>query len=88
MQILELSDYATGKPMKPEGSFLVQNSDVNPCLQHDPAVGESHHPLESRFDRCAPSVIAFPDQPMAAAFAGRHGGKVVSFSDFASSLTQ
>jgi hypothetical protein len=71
-------------PLKPETSFLVRNSDVNPCVQHHhPDVGENSQPLESHFDRYTPSVLAFEDQKSATGFAGEHGGQVVKFSDFA-----
>jgi hypothetical protein len=84
VQVVELTDYLTSRPLKPETSFVVRNSDVNPCLQHHhPAVGENSQPLESHFDRCTPSVLAFQDQQRAAAFAGEHGGEVVRFPDFA-----
>ena len=86
VQVVELTDYLTNDPLKPEGSFVVRNSDVNPCLQHHPAVGENSQPLESRFDRCAPSVLAFRDRNAAAAFAASHGGQVLTFTDFASEL--
>jgi hypothetical protein len=71
-------------PLKPESSFVVRNSDVNPCLQYHPAAGEDNQPIEAPFDRCAPSVLAFQDRKPAAAFAGGHGGQIVRFSDFAS----
>lgn len=86
VQVVELTDYLTDSPLKPANSYVVRNSDVNPCLQHKPAVGESHQPLESHFDRCAPSVLAFQDQRSANEFAGQHGGQVFRFSQFASDL--
>ena len=84
VQVVELTDYLSNDPVKPESGFVVRNSDVNPCLQHHPAVGENSQPLETHFDRCSPSVLAFQDQKSAAAFAGKHGGQVVKFSAFAS----
>ena len=84
VQVVELTDYLSNTALKPESSYVVRNSDVNPCLQHLPAVGEDSQPLASRFDRCSPSVLAFHDRQSAAAFAGEHGGQVVKFSDFAS----
>lgn len=83
VQVVELTDYLNNTPLKPEDSYLVRNSDVNPCLQHHPAVGEDNQPLESHFDRCSPSVLAFQDQKSAAAFANEHGGQVVKYSEFA-----
>ncbi len=84
VQVVELTDYNTNRPLKPENSYVVRNSDVNPCLDHHPAVGEGGQPLEPHFDRCTPSVLAFQDEKSAAAFAGAHGGQVARFSDFAS----
>jgi hypothetical protein len=84
VEVIELTDYLTNDPVKPASGFVVRNSDVNPCLQHQPAVGENNQPLEAHFDRCSPSVLAFQDQKSAAAFASEHGGQVVKFSAFAS----
>lgn len=83
VKVLQLTGYLSGSPLKPETSYLVRNSDVNPCLPHHPAVDNNSQPLESRFDRCSPSVLAFEDQGSATAFASEHGGQVVRFSDFA-----
>jgi hypothetical protein len=41
VQVVELTDYLDNSPLKPDGSFVVRNGDVNPCLQHQPAVGEN-----------------------------------------------
>lgn len=86
VQVVELTDYPTSSALKPENAYVVRNSDVNPCLDHHPAVGEGGQPLELHFDRCTPSVLAFQNQQSATAFAGQHGGQVVKFSDFASDL--
>jgi hypothetical protein len=83
VQVVELTDYLTNTSLKPETSYVVRNSDMNPCLQHHPAIGEDSQPLESHFDRCNPSVLAFQDQKTAAAFASEHGGQILKFSDFA-----
>jgi len=87
VQVVELTDYLTGSPLKPDNSYVVRNSDVNPCLQHTPAIGENQQPLESHFDRCNPSVLAFSDRSAAAGFAVHHGGQVLKFSDFTAAYT-
>ena len=84
VQVVELTDYLSNRPARPESSFVVRNSDVNPCLQHHPAVGENSQPLQAHFDRCSPSVLAFSDRNAAGAFAREHGGQVLRFTDFAS----
>jgi hypothetical protein len=83
VQVVELTDYLDNSPLKPDGSFVVRNSDVNPCLQHHPAVGENSQPLEEHFDRCTPSVLAFRSRTDAEGFAKDHGGQVLRFSNFA-----
>ena len=84
VKVIETTDYSSNNPLDPENSYVVRNSDVNPCLQHHPAVGENKQPLEAHFDRCAPSVLAFKDQKAAGAFASQHGGQVLKYSDFTS----
>ena len=84
VKVVETTDYLSNSPLNPENSYLVRNSDVSPCMQHHPAVGHDSQPLETHFDRCAPSVLAFQDQKAAGAFANQHGGQVLRFSDFAS----
>ncbi len=84
VQVVELTDYLNDVPVKPESSFVVRNSDINPCLDHHPAVGEGGQPLESHFDRCSPSVLSFRDRNSAAAFSSEHGGQMAKFSEFAS----
>lgn len=84
VEVVELTDFQTGVPLKPATTVLVRNSDVNPCSMHGTPVGENSQPLQARFDRCSPSVLAFHDRASAANFAREHGGQVVSFADFAS----
>lgn len=83
VQVIELTHYPSDDPVNPESGFVDRNSDVNPCLQHHPAVGENNPLLEAHVDRCSPSVLAFQDQKSAAAFASEHGEQVVRFSAFA-----
>ena len=87
VKVIELTDFAGGDALKPENSYVVRNSNVNPCLQHQhPAVNENSQPLESTFDRCSPSVLSFRDERTALEFASQHGGQVMKFSDFASAF--
>ena len=81
VNILELTDHLSGSPLKPEESYVVRNSDVNHCLQHQPMVSPDKQPLQSHFDRCSPSILAFRDKKLAEVFANEHGGQVLKFSD-------
>ena len=88
VQVVELTDYLSNGPLQPDSSLVVRNSDVNPCLQHHPVVGENSQPLEEHFDRCTPSVLAFSNRTEAQGFAREHGGQVLRFSDFAAKFGQ
>jgi hypothetical protein len=72
-----LTDYLTGAKIAPEEAYIVRESDVNPCLEHKPALSEAKQPLHLHFDRCVPSLLAFADQQQAMSFAREHGGRVL-----------
>ncbi len=80
----ELTDQVSGRKLQPAGAFVVRNSNVNPCLQHQPAVAPDMQPMESHFDRCSPSILAFASRPAAEEFSREHGGEVLRFSELAS----
>lgn len=84
VDVLQLTDHLSGAAIEPERSFVVRNSDVNPCLEIRGAVSADKQPMHSHFDRCAPGILAFRDQASARAFAARHGGDVTTFPALAS----
>ena len=84
VDVIELTDYLSGRKLEPAGAFVVRNSDVNPCLQHQPAVFADKQPMYSQFDRCSPSILAFASKTAAEDFSRQHGGQVLRFSDLAS----
>lgn len=78
--ITSLTDHETGKPMPPENAFLVKGSDMNHCLRgHDAHVNADKRPMESHFDRCNPSLMAFSSRQAAARFQRVHGGEIITF---------
>jgi hypothetical protein len=81
--VLSLTDYSTGARLSPDNAVLVRGSDVNSCAHHPVAAGLDKQPIETHFDRCSPSVLAFNSKAQADAFAREHGGQVLRFSDFA-----
>lgn len=83
VEILELTDYATGKPLPPAQAILVRNSEINPCLEHQPHVGANKQPLERHFDRCLPGILAFSDRTSARKFVAQFGGEIFPFSELA-----
>ena len=88
VQITELVDYLTGAKLRPSEAYLVQNSDVNPCLRHQPLVDQSKNPMSVEFDRCAPSALAFRDSTEASDFQSKHGGRVVRFNELTLTAAQ
>jgi hypothetical protein len=83
VRVMELTDYHTLRPLGPDSAFLVENSDVNPCLDsHQAHLDEHKQPLMAHFDRCTPSVIAFSSRDAAVAFAKEHGGRVLTFANW------
>ena len=83
VEVVELSNYRNGQTIDPKHAWVVRDSDVNPCKQHQPAVNADSQPLQARYDRCSPSILSFPDQSSAGAFAAEHGGQVMSFTTLA-----
>jgi hypothetical protein len=83
VDVLSVTDYETGARLRPEGAFLVRGSDVNSCSHHSVAAGLDKQPVESHFDRCSPSILAFSGKVRADAFAQEHGGQVLRFADVA-----
>ncbi len=75
-----VTDYATGRWLKPEAASFVVGSDLEPC--HAMAAQRVEPGMEAapRWDRCVPSAIAFADIAAAQRFQGGHGGRVVSWA--------
>lgn len=85
VQITEVVDYVTGAKLRPSEAYLVQGSDVNPCLDHlhQPLFDESKSPMGVHFDRCTPSLLVFHDLNSASDFLSKHGGRQVRWNDVA-----
>ncbi len=71
-----VKDYASGELLRLERAWLVEGSDVTPCLHLPPLRDDSGAPLHLCYDRCMPSLIAFRDEAAARAFLAEHGGTV------------
>ncbi len=75
----QLSDYETGKPLRPVDAFAVEGSNVIPCVHSHRMLNRDGQAVPMDFDRCSPSIIAFTDRGAAERFAAEHGGKVGAF---------
>jgi hypothetical protein len=84
---LAVREFETAAPLDARKALYVEGSDVHPCT-HDvrsTPTDERGCCLETVYDRCEPSLIAFASVAGAEAFAREHGGFVRSFDALASS---
>ena len=81
-QLVEVTEYLSDKPMKPDAAFYVEGSRISLCDPHQSGlVDQSKHPYQRIFDRCEPSTYAFARREDALAFARENGGKVLSWEE-------
>jgi hypothetical protein len=86
--ITELTDFLTGAKLLPDRAFLVKGSDVNMCAHKHELLDAQKRPAEVRYDRCAPSLLAFGDRGEAVKFTREHGGEVVPFGEIVSAFSR
>ena len=79
VRFAQLSDFPTGKPLRPADAFAVEGSDVVPCVRTHEVLDRDRQPAPAAFDRCSPSIIAFASRAAAERFAAGHGGRVDTF---------
>ena len=84
VKVVELTDFKTGIKVAPEEAYVVEGSNVNPCLQHPVLMDSQKQVAPLGFDRCSPSLLVFPNLRAAEGFQREHGGKVLRFQDLAS----
>jgi hypothetical protein len=77
VSLIEVYDFATGRPLQPESAYYVEGSEVIFCEVAGPLVGQSKQPYERTFDRCEPSVFAFARLEDAREFVTQHGGQLM-----------
>jgi hypothetical protein len=81
VEIVELRDYETGRPLSPKGAYIVRESDVNLCMRHPMLADREGGASTMEFDRCSPSMLAFATRERAEEFQHRHGGLLFPFSE-------
>lgn len=84
VRFLQVTDYETAHALRPADAYAVEGSDVIPCVRLHDMLNRDGQPVPMRFDRCAPSIIAFADRSVAERFAADHGGEVGAFLQFVS----
>jgi hypothetical protein len=88
IQVTQLTSFLDGKSLSPENAYLVKGSDVNVCERTQEHAEEHKRPADLRYDRCAPSLIAFAQRGEALEFAREHGGEVMPFKEAAAALVK
>lgn len=81
--IVSVTDHESGKPIDPNTAIFVVGSDVTPCTHVHEAmrVGPQREAFPVRWDRCLPSILAFPSRESAETFSSLHGGRLRSLQD-------
>lgn len=81
-KLLEVTEYNTLRPLKPESAFYVEGPRFSLCDPHEnPLLDEAKHPYGRVFDRCEPSTYAFVRREDAEKFARENGGTVLQWAD-------
>jgi len=81
-EVVEVTDFVSDKPMKPDGAFYVEGSQVSMCDPHNSSlIDQTKHPFSRVFDRCEPSTYAFARRQDAEAFVQQNGGKLLTWQE-------
>jgi hypothetical protein len=79
--ILSVTNHETGKPLTPDAATFVVGSDVSPCAHNAQPLRIEGEAVPVHWDRCLPSILAFPSAEAAETFRAQHGGRVHSFME-------
>ena len=74
--IVSVTDHSSGKELNPDTATFVVGSDVSPCTHMMMHVGPEKEAYSVRWDRCLPSILAFPSAESAEGFRTQHGGRL------------
>jgi hypothetical protein len=76
IQILEVTDYLTGKRLRAQDAFFVDGSSMEMCSGPRVRVDQYRTPYMRLFDRCSPSLLAFGSKQDAEDFIKTYGGQL------------
>lgn len=79
--IVSVTDHNSGTDLDPDKATFVVGSDVSPCTHTMVQVGPEKEAYPVRWDRCLPSILAFPSAEPAEAFRAQHGGRLRTLQD-------
>jgi hypothetical protein len=79
--IVEVTDYISGRPLDATKAYFASGSRVEPCCPPPINREEGRMPYMRMFDRCSPSLLAFADRNEAQAFIAKNGGTLTTLSE-------
>jgi len=59
IRVTQLTAFLTGNALSPDRAYVVRGSEVNMCERTKELVDGDKRAVDVRYDRCAPSLIAF-----------------------------
>lgn len=81
-EVVEVTDFASDRAMKPSDAFYVEGSLVSLCDPHQSSlIDQTKHPYHRIFDRCEPSTYAFARREDAEVFVRKNGGKLLTWQE-------
>lgn len=86
VEILEVTDFETGRRLSASEAWFVDGSPVEPCCAPAIRSEDERTPYVRVFDRCAPSLLAFASKQEALDFIEQHGGALKRLSDLMNTL--
>jgi len=81
IEILQVTDYASGHRLRAGEAYFVDGSQVEVCTAPRLKFDESRTPYVRLFDRCGPSLLAFAREEEAREFIRQHGGSLKSLEE-------
>lgn len=76
LRLVEVRDYSTARPLKPEDAYYVDDSRAMACDHDETRMNEMKHSENLAFDRCSPGTFAFARQEDAEVFVRENGGVI------------
>lgn len=81
VELLAVTDFATGKRLRPADAYFVDGSAVHVCAAPRVKRDETSTPFVQLFDRCEPSLLAFAEEQEARDFIAQNGGTLKRLPD-------
>jgi len=81
VRLVEVVDYFSWQPLRPDAAFYVEGSRVILCEKHEPFLDDTKQAYDRIFDRCEPSIYAFAREQDARTFVAANGGRIRRLSE-------